>query len=276
MKRKINVFVAFAVCTMAFVGCKKSGGSTDVPDEPDGLSINPLSYFAEYNMADLNGTFDKSHDTSGKYLFTWNVLSKAYGEGKTINGKTYYLPTSMEWMALFPLKGTNTFIAFGEPGVRRFTKLYVTVQGRYHTISGAVTEVDGTIYGTFAYEDDEDPTITFYTIAEYKTVNLRRNSKDGRLEVRMVSTPKQLSIDEAKNAATWKKYSDKVVTRVFPAAGRNDGTHLYDLGVGGNYWSIDSDGVSSAHVTCFDKNEATAVWYTAMWYGNSARLITRK
>ena len=71
--------------------------------------INPLSYFAEHNMANLTGTFDTGHDATKDYLFDWNNAMTAYNTTPaTLGGKDY--PTHYSRVAShYPESSTYKF-----------------------------------------------------------------------------------------------------------------------------------------------------------------------
>ncbi len=112
--------------------------------------INPLSYFAEHNMSDLNGTFESGHNASGLYLFTWSEAMTAYNTNPaTHNGKDYFLPTIQEWRAIIP--ESDTYVNFSGTGTRTLSNAAVTIGGKSYTMSGTFENIDNVVYATLTY-----------------------------------------------------------------------------------------------------------------------------
>ncbi len=214
------------------------------------LSINPLGYFAEHNMADLNGTFETGHNTSGGlYLFKWNNAMTYNTTPATLGGKSYYLPTIQEWRAIIP--ESETYVKFSDIGTRTLNNAAVTVGGESYTMSGTFDNIGSVVYATLTYTLQSDQTKKLHAIARYWTENLWESNGNGRMVIKMKSTPVAYAIYQAKNA-DWNGVG--VVSRVLPAAGYRDeyDNTPYYQDDGGFFWSsTEVSGYAASRVAYF-------------------------
>jgi len=195
--------------------------------------INPLSYFAEHNMANLTGTFEAGHDATGQYLFYWNDAMTAYNTTPaTLGGKNYYLPTIQEWRAIIP--ESSTYINFNGWQPRTLSNAAVTVGRESYTMSGTFDNTGNVVYATLTYTHQSDPTL--YAIARYRKED--KGTADARMVVDMQLTATSYTIGEAKNA-NWNSVG--VVSRVFPSAGHRTTYAFMQQGEYGYYWSSSLD-----------------------------------
>jgi hypothetical protein len=203
--------------------------------------INPLSYFAEHNMANLTGTFEADHDATGEYLFDWNDAMTAYNTTPaTLGGKDYYLPTIQEWRAIIP--ESNTYINFNNTwSTRTLSNAAVTVGGESYTMNGTFENIGSVVYATLTYTHQSNPTL--YAIVRYRKENLVAGNPNARMVVDMKKTATQYTIQQAKDA-DWNSVA--VVSRVFPAAGyrTSTGTPIHQ-GEWSYYWSSTVDSGSN-------------------------------
>ena len=193
--------------------------------------INPLSYFAEHNMANLTGTFEAGHDATGQYLFYWDDAMTSYNTTPaTLGGKNYYLPTIQEWRAIIP--ESNTYINFNRYGPSTLSNAAVTVGRESYTMSGTFLNDynDKAVYATLTYTHQSDPTL--YAIARYRKEDTY--SETSRMVVDMQLTATSYTTGEAKNA-NWN--SVDVVSRVFPSAGHRTTYSFMQQKQYGYYWS---------------------------------------
>jgi hypothetical protein len=236
--------------------------------------INPLSYFAEHNMADLNGTFETGHNTSGQYLFRWYNAITYNTTPATLGGKSYYLPTLQEWIAIIPDFGNEgkECVHFFDNPPRTLSNANVTVGGESYTMSGTFDNIGYVVYATLTYTHQSYPTL--YSIARYRTENLGPGNANARLVIDMKKTATLYTMDEAKNA-DWGAAG--VVSRVFPAAGYRyyDGYYL-DQGDYGRYWTSSEANVSSAHHMTFYIGYARSGGQNYRDYFYSVRLVSRE
>ncbi len=207
--------------------------------------INPLSYFAEHNMSDLNGTFETGHDASGLYLFNWSDAMTAYNTNPaTLNDKSYYPPTIQEWRAIIP--ESSDYVYFSGSGTRTLSGAAVTIGGKNYTMGGTFDNVGNVVYATFTYTSQSNPTL--YAIARYRTENMSANNPNARMVVDMQLTATPYTIDQVKNVV-WNGAG--VFSRLFPAAGwRFPSGTLLGQGTTGVYWSyteLDSDTVKDIY-----------------------------
>ena len=233
--------------------------------------INPLSYFAEHNMADLNDTFEPGHNASGLYLFNWNDAMTYNTTPATHNGKSYYLPTIQEWRAIIP--ESNTYVNFTSTDTRTLSNAAVTVGGKSYTMSGTFENIDNVVYATLTYTHQSDPTL--YAIARYQLYNMGYDNPYARMLIDMQSSDTPYTIDEAKNA-DW--YSVGVISRVFPAAGwRDNNGNLSFRGWGGSYWSsTGSGGTDAMYMNFYNFGHAMANGNYSHNGGFSVRLVSRE
>ncbi|HPK30015.1 MAG TPA: hypothetical protein PK979_03110 [Bacteroidales bacterium] len=197
--------------------------------------INPLSYFAEHNMANLTGTFETGHNTSGQYLFRWYNAITYNTTPAPLGGKSYYLPTLQEWLAIIPDSGNEgkECVHFFDNPPRTLSNMNVTVGGESYTMSGTFDNIGSVVYATLTYTHQSYPTL--YSIARYRTENMGAGNANARLVIDMKKTATPYTMDEAKNA-DWGAAG--VVSRVFPAAGyRYDDGYYMDQGYFGKYWT---------------------------------------
>ena len=237
--------------------------------------INPLSYFAEHNMANLTGTFDTGHDATKDYLFDWNNAMTAYNTTPaTLGGKDYYLPTIQEWRAIIP--ESSTYINFNNTwSTHTLSNAAVTVGGESYTMSGTFDNNGnvGVVYATLTYTHQSYPAL--YAIARYRTENLGAGNPNARMVIDMKKTATPYTIQQAKDA-DWNSVG--VVSRVFPAAGcRNAiGTRM-NQGTFGHYWSSTETqaGGTDAWLLYFTGNLAYSGHSAGkdLWY--SLRLVSR-
>ncbi|MBP6947636.1 MAG: hypothetical protein KBB35_00910 [Bacteroidales bacterium] len=233
--------------------------------------INPLSYFAEHNMADLAGTFEAGHDATGQYLFNWNNAMTAYNTTPaTLGGKDYYLPTILEWRAIIP--ESDTYVNFnGGVVARSLSNAAVTVGGESYTMSGDFSNIGIVVYATLTYVHQSN---TLYAIARYRTENLGGGNPDARMVVDMKKTAISYTIGEAESA-DWNSVG--VVSRVFPAAGlRSLGGTLHYQGNFGEYWSSPEFSSSTAWNMHFWKGDAFSGDNSNKAHGFSVRLVSRE
>ncbi len=194
---------------------------------------NPLSYFAEHNMANLTGTFETGHDATGQYLFYWNDAMTAYNTTPaTLDGKSYYLPTISEWRSIVP--ESDTYINFNGWKERSFSNAAVTVGGESYTMSGTFNNDGSVVYATLTYTHQSNPTL--YAIARYQ--KLDKGTATARMVIDMKLTATQYTVADAKQA-DWGAAG--VVSRVFPAPGHRTTHAFMQTGEYGYYWSS-SDG----------------------------------
>ena len=235
------------------------------------LLINPLSYFAEHNMADTTGTFETGHDASGLYLFNWDDAMRYNTRPATLGGKDYYLPTIQEWRAIIP--GNYTYVNFSGSGTRTLSDAAVTVGGESYTMSGTFDNTGNVVYATLTYTHQSYPTL--YAIARYRTENMGAGNANARMVIDMKLTATPYTIGEAESA-DWNSVG--VVSRVVPAAGwcGSNGT-LYHHGTNGYYWS--SMGYSDNHAwyMSFSSGSASSgISNSHKTYGFSVRLVSRE
>jgi len=236
--------------------------------------INPLSYFAEHNMADLNGTFETGHNTSGQYLFRWYNAITYNTTPATLGGKSYYLPTLQEWIAIIPDFGNEgkECVHFFDNPPRTLSNANVTVGGESYTMSGTFDNIGYVVYATLTYTHQSYPTL--YSIARYRTENMGAGNANARLVIDMKKTATLYTMDEAKNA-DWEAVG--VVSRVFPAAGYRyyDGYYL-DQGGYGRYWTSSEAQTSSAYHMTFYIGYARSGGQNWRDYFYSVRLVSRE
>ena len=234
--------------------------------------INPLSYFAEHNMADLTGTFEIGHDASGQYLFNWNGAITYNTNPAMLNGKSYYTPILKEWQAILP--ASNTYVNFSGSGTRTLTNASVTVRGSTYIMDGDFSNIGNVVYATLTYTLQSAPTNKSYVIARYRTENLGSGNADARMVIDMKSTATPYTMDQAKNA-DWNSVG--VVSRVFPAAGYGSGTGSLDAqGRYGYYWSSTQDGSTKAKYGTFYSVNANSGSSFAKTFKFSLRLVSRE
>ncbi len=234
------------------------------------LPNNPLGYFAEHNMADTTGTFETGHDASGLYLFNWDDARRYNTTPATLNGKSYYLPTILEWRAIIPY--SNTSVNFSGTGTRTLNNAAVIVGGDNYTMSGTFENIGNVVYATLTYTRQPYP---LYAIARYRTENLGAGNADARMVVDMKSTPGAYTIDQAKDA-DWNSVG--VVSRVFPAAGSRRSNGMLELqGMNGRYWASTkgSTGTYAWHMR-FTGDNAHSGAVIAKVNGFSVRLVSRE
>ena len=237
-----------------------SGVWTEVLINP----LNPLNYFAEHNMADLNGTFETGHDASGLYLFNWNEAMTYNTNPATLGNKQYYLPSIEEWRAIIPQ--SDNYVNFNGSTNRTLSNAAVTVGGESYTMSGTFGNTGNVVYATLTYTHQSYPTL--YAIARYRTENLSAGNANGRMVVDMQLTVTPYTIDEAKSA-DWGAVG--VVSRVFPAAG-----YLKRLqGTNGACWSSTEYDSSIAWYMGFHSGYAHSGNYNKT-RGFSVRLVSRE
>jgi hypothetical protein len=241
-----------------------SGVWTEVLINP----LNPLSYFAEHNMADLNGTFETGHDASGQYLFTWYDAMTYNTTPATLNGKSYYLPTNEERRAIIP--EDNSYVNFDGIGARTLSDAAVTVGGENYTMSGTFDNVGNVVYATLTYTYQSCPTL--YAIARYRTENLSAGNANGRMVVDMQLTVTPYTMDEAKSA-DWGAVG--VVSRVFPAAGFGLRGRRFEQGTAGRYW-LSTESSGQGWVVGFGSDNAGSVIASTNTYEFSIRLVSRE
>jgi len=236
--------------------------------------INPLSYFAEHNMADLNGTFETGHNTSGQYLLNWNDAMHYNTTPATRNGKSYYPPTLQEWQAIIPNYVNEYIVHFIGNAPRTLSNVNVTVGGESYTMSGTFDNIGRVVYATLTYTHQSDQTL--YSIARYRTENLGDGNPNARMVIDMKSTATPYTMDQAKNA-DWGAVG--VVSRVFPAAGYryNDGWPR-DQGTYGYYWtSTEHSGTNQyVHQMTFYSGYALSGSANYKTYFYSVRLVSRE
>jgi len=232
--------------------------------------INPLSYFAEHNMANLTGTFEADHDATGEYLFDWNDAMTAYNTTPaTLGGKDYYLPTIQEWRAIIP--ESSTYINFNNTwSTRTLSNAAVTVGGESYTMNGTFENIGSVVYATLTYTHQSNPTL--YAIVRYRKENLVAGNPNARMVVDMKKTATQYTIQQAKDA-DWNSVA--VVSRVFPAAGyrTSTGTPIHQ-GEWSYYWSSTVDSGSNVWNMFFNGNYAYSVSYNST-RRHSVRLVSR-
>ena len=236
--------------------------------------INPLSYFAEHNMADLNGTFETGHNTSGQYLFRWYNAITYNTTPATLGGKSYYLPTLQEWIAIIPDFGNEgkESVHFFDNPPRTLSNANVTVGGESYTMSGTFDNIGYVVYATLTYTHQSYPTL--YSIARYRTENMGAGNANARLVIDMKKTATLYTMDEAKNA-DWEAVG--VVSRVFPAAGFRyyDGYYSEQSNYG-EYWTSSEAQTSSAYHMTFYIGYARSGGQNWRDYFYSVRLVSRE
>ncbi len=231
---------------------------------------NPLSYFAEHNMADLNGTFETGHNTSGLYLFNWNNAMTYNTTPATLGNKQYYLPTIQEWGTIIPQ--SYSYVNFNGSGTRTLSNASVTIGSENYTMSGTFGNTGNVVYATLTYTHQSYPTL--YAIARYRTENMSAGNADARMVIDMQLTATPYTIDQAKNT-DWNSIG--VVSRVFPAAGWRDSRGTLDSqGTYGNYWSSTERSGTLAWYIYFGSDRARSGSYCDNINGFSVRLISRE
>lgn len=218
-----------------FVFNKNNNGGAPVAE-----GFNPLRYVAEYNMADLNGAFDTTHDNTGKYFYKWQETMDAYQAEKVIGGVTYYLPSKKEWNAFFSDWVTPYAVDFISSGVRTFEDEPCAVAGRDYTYKGNYQTIEGVVYAVVEYVADADPAQVHYVAYRY-----------------------------AHNEA-------KAINRVLPAAGYKshvDGA-LDEVGASGYFWST-TNSVTGTRCAYFTQEDTTVRARNAK-RGHSIRLFIKK
>ena len=234
------------------------------------LLINPLSYFAEHNMADTTGTFETGHDALGLYLFNWDDAMRYNTRPATLGGKDYYLPTIQEWRAIIP--GNYTYVNFSGSGTRTLSDAAVTVGGESYTMSGTFDNTGNVVYATLTYTHQFYPTL--YAIARYRTENMGARNANARMVIDMKLTATPYTIGEAESA-DWNSVG--VVSRVVPAAGWRGSNGMLYRGTNGYYWS--SMGYSDNHAwyMSFSSGSASSgISNSHKTYGFSVRLVSRE
>jgi|ADurb_Cas_03_Slu_FD_contig_123_38511_length_2304_multi_3_in_0_out_0_1 hypothetical protein len=230
---------------------------------------NPLSYFAEHNMANLTGTFETGHDATGQYLFYWNDAMTAYNTTPaTLDGKSYYLPTILEWRAIIP--ESNTYINFNGWKANTLSNAAVTVGGESYTMSGTFEHVSGVVYATLTYTHQSYPTL--YAIARYRKENQGAGNPDSRMVIDMKSTATQYTLQQSKDA-DWSSVG--VVSRVFPAAGYSTALTPIHQGQYGYHWSSTVDSGSNVWNMLYDNNAAYSASFTTTDRKHTIRLVSR-
>lgn len=245
---------------------------------PEKVVVNPLTYFSEYNLRDLEGNWDTEHKVYGTesetwdhtYLFQWAEAMAHYGkpEGIEIDGKTYFMPTKEEWLAIVPEFPTGD-LRFLDTKVRSIKETIVTIGGESFTMSGSsVGTGEPQAYATWSYIPVDQKGKPLYVVACYTVEPLKG------LRIEMCETEVPTSIEEASSPSLWEKLSP--TSKFFPSAGfRYHAGNLGGQGVSGFYWSSTSLDENGAVTMSFD-----SVWAFTLWDSKngafSVRLLTRK
>lgn len=228
---------------------------------------NPLDFFSEYNMSDLNGNMDSKHSTTGATLFNWSDAMNAYNKEVLLDHKIYHLPSDEEWNAIIP--SVVRLVSFDNKEIRsldsNFDRNIVTVKGKKYRLYGSYCNKNDTVFATLGYYSSEDylvspglSTSVFYVIAKYFISDLKDSSTNGRLTVQMVATPIYYFIEEVIEDSTWQQYSTSITTRHFPASGISSPKWeaIGYKGEWGNYWSSTDFSYNSSYSVMFNKENA--------------------
>lgn len=291
-KPSLPKFVALLVAMLFLVAsissCKEPQPTPDpqkpvvpiTPPEPipEKVVVNPLTYFSEYNLRDLEGNWDTEHKVYGTnsetwdntYLFQWAEAMAHYGkpEGIEIDGKTYFMPTKEEWLAIVPEFPTGD-LRFPNTKVRPIKETVVTIGGESFTMSGSsVGTGEPQAYASWSYIPVDQKQKPLYVVARYTVEPLKG------LRIEMCETEAPTPIEEASSPSLWEKLTP--TTKLFPSAGfRYDAGNLGEQGISGYYWSTTSLDENGAVTMSFNSLGAFTSWDTKKG-AFSVRLLTRK
>lgn len=253
---------------------------------------NPLCFVAEWNMKDLNGTdasWDKNHDNTGKYLFTYFNAKDAYTSGKEIDGKMWYLPTLKEWMAIFPFNDGAKMFDLSSSNIIEFNQPFVvTINGKDYNMSGVAQGVGGTKgVAMWTYTPVSGTGNVLYVATEY--------NYSFKLVVKMKRLDSLVSLDLIKDGSVWQGSTPTV--RTFSASGHgyrssgsndiigeNSGSNgvtnsITNSGREGYYWSSSpSSGNLAWHWAFNNRGLKPTIFYTNQdkGYLYSIRLVSRE
>lgn len=259
----------------------------------------PLSYTAEYDVKDLAGTPNSWDKLNADFDFLkelkWQPVYNAYAGGKMIDGKTYYLPTKEEWLAIVPGDATNIFKdEKTELKMPLGPSTQVKFGGKTYTMKGKLyTHGNKEVYGAYTYTPTDPGNKTFYVMASYvwglhdfDSSPSATNMRNG-LEIKMAVVNKA-TFDKLKGAVDEDpevglgggiktKFStlpeDSYEKRLFRAIGYFNGTHFTQMGVG-YYWTATKVEPSYAWNGCCFIGSAY-VGINSCDYGFRVRLFAR-
>lgn len=225
---------------------------------------SPLAYVAEYNLADLNGTFETEHDITGKHLFTWNDAVNYFSSPKNLSGNRYHLASKEEWNAIIP--DSYQYIHFENELMRELTETEVTIAGKMYKMTGTFISTNNITYATLTYQSsNEDP---LFVVAKY---NLQNDNKFFQIQMQTVTSLP--SLDDIAIEEYWASTKD-TVTRLFPmTGGKYSGNNLIGQGVFGCYW-CSSEHISDAGYYVNFGTSGSAIPYSEKSYSYSIRLFS--
>lgn len=225
---------------------------------------SPLAYVAEYNLADLNGTFETEHDITGKHLFTWNDAVNYFRSPSDLDGNKYHLASKEEWNAIIP--DNYQYVDFENNLKRELTETEVSIAKKKYKMTGTFISDNNNAYATLTYQtSNENP---LFVVAKYNLQN-----EDKLFQIQMQTVSALPSLDDIANEEYWASTKD-TVTRSFPmAGGKYNANRLIGQGVFGCYW-CSSEHISDAGYYVNFGRFGSATHYSEKRYGYSIRLFS--
>lgn len=231
----------------------------------------PLDYFSDWNVKDLNGNWDKENDITGKSLFNWQESMNAFAGGKEIGGRTFYLPTQEEWLAIIPVLKQN--ILEGGGAEINVSDISVKSGGKDYTVNGKILKKSENLaYGSYTYTAKPGSGASnFHSIVSYEyKPNLFGVTKAG-LTIKMATVPVLIPVNQVETSEAL----NKGTLRIFPAAGhRLENNQVSAPGVTAFYWSATAESGESAICANFNDRNLNISDYQRV-LGFSVRLVTR-
>lgn len=200
-------------------------------------------------------TFETVHDFEGTHLFSWSDAKDAYEKGITNNGKTYYLPSSLEWQAIIP-GGlySDQIIDFGSEEVIILENESCIVDGIKYSTSGTFQSIDGKVYAVMNFTPEGSTTAKYHVAYTYAF-----DAENFGLAISSTQLMEEEAIETIANESYWSEKPDKEIAhRFLPAAGyyyySDDDT--FGTSEEGHYWAADSESNLEAYAIEFNEDFA--------------------
>lgn len=228
-------------------------GNEEVPLPPPPPPTLALEYFAEYNVGTTPGTFAASQANNAGGYYTWEQATSATTK---VCPAGYRVPTRDELNGVL-LQYTTTYMYWD-----RFQNVSniaeeIAVDGVTKTYLGDYSSTGNGINYAIRFKQATGGTASAPAATDnvmrtaYRYERVGTLSNDGNLNSHMKVTVRYLgtgfagTVSTIANEAWWSANHAGDITRVFPAAGYNDGPYRNGIGF---YWSS-------------TKHDATSAWY---------------
>ena len=240
----------------------------------------PLEYVAEFNIAPDGVSFVTSHANDVSGYFDWNTTIAKFASDKNfmIDGKKYYLPSRSEWNGIVPDGYTNfSYIERYQNGENQLiadvdevitiageTKTYKAdylklgenaEQGKFYEGYGTSYAIrlksdDNTLLSAWRYEYKTNPLPLANSTAEWP--DERSKPKILVITARLLGPDFTGTVEDISKPEFWQSNNEKDVTRIFPAALKNDAPNrdltdddFWSWGIGLYRSSDELEGVAS-------------------------------